>query len=126
MFVRQVGLPTRASGVAKTLNVRHYTLTIQPDFFIPVLLIGTVNFYQFLTCTDLDLAWGSQGQHKAKPIGIIFLHTFHLIRMKFDVAMEQFKLNILRLLLLKSYSNKGNNCHLTDCIKKNKNKKKNL
>ena len=41
--------------------------------------------------TDLDLAWGSQGQCKAKPIGFIFSHTFQLIKMKFDVVMKQFK-----------------------------------
>ena len=33
--------------------------------------------------TDLDLAWESQGQHEAKPIGLIFSHDFHLIRKKF-------------------------------------------
>ena len=37
-------------------------------------------------------------QHKAKPIGFNFSHTFHLVRMQFDVVREQFKLNILRLL----------------------------
>ena len=44
----------------------------------------------YTTFTDLDLAWGSQGQCKVKPIGFILSHTFHLIRMKFDVAMKQF------------------------------------
>ena len=68
----------------------------------------------FLTChayrvhcifpfTDLDLGWGVTGQHKAKPIGFIFSHPFHLTRMKFNVVMKQFKLNILRLLLSKIY-----------------------
>ena len=38
-----------------------------------------------------------------KPIGFIFSHTFHLIRMKFDVVMKQFKFNILRLLFSKIY-----------------------
>ena len=62
------------------------------------------------TLTDLDLAWGSQSRGKIKPIGFIFSHNCDLIRMKFDVVMKQFKLNILRLLLSKIYWNKGNNC----------------
>ena len=41
---------------------------------------------------DLDLTWGSQGQHETKPIGFIFSHTFPLVRMKFDVVMKQFNL----------------------------------
>ena len=57
-----------------------------------------------------------QGQCKAKPIGFIFMHTFHLIWMKFDVV-KRFKLNIVRLLCSKIYWNKGNHCCFTDCIK---------
>ena len=53
--------------------------------------------------TDLDVAWGSQAQRNAKLLGFIFSHTFHLIKMEFDVVMKQFKLNILRLLLSKIY-----------------------
>ena len=37
-----------------------------------------------------------------------FICTFHLIRMKFDMLIEQLKLNILRLLLNKTLGNKGN------------------
>ena len=36
--------------------------------------MDTINFYTD-TVTDLDLAWGSQGQRKAKPLGFIFSHT---------------------------------------------------
>ena len=68
--------------------------------------------------TNHDFARGTQGQRKAKPIGYIFLHTFQLIRLKFDLVMKQLKLNILRLLLNKSYWNKGNNSCFTDYIKK--------
>ena len=34
---------------------------------------------------------------KAKPIHSIVLHTFQLIRMKFDLMLKQFRLNILTL-----------------------------
>ena len=72
----------------------------------------------YTTFTDLDLAWESQGQPKAKPIGFTFFHTFHLIRMKFGVVMKQLKLNILWLFLSKICLNKENKCFSTDCIKK--------
>ena len=55
----------------------------------------------YTTFTDLDLAYGSQGQPEVKLIGFIFSHDFHLIGMKLDMVMKQFKLNILRLLLSK-------------------------
>ena len=45
------------------------------------------------THTDHDLCWGSQGQRKAK-LGYIFSNTFQLIRMRFDMMLKQFKLNI--------------------------------
>ena len=61
--------------------------------------IGTIDFYHFYTTlTDFDLAWGSQGRRKAKYFGLIFSHTFQLIRMKFDIVLKQFKLNMLVLL----------------------------
>ena len=40
--------------------------------------------------------------------------------MKFDVVVKQSKLNILRLLLSKSFGNKENNCCFTDCVQKTK------
>ena len=39
-------------------------------------------------------AWESQDQQK-KSVGFIFLHTFQLIRLKFDVVLDLFKLNTL-------------------------------
>ena len=71
----------------------------RPNLFIPVMLIGTIDFYYFIPLTDLDLAWVSQDQCKAKPLGFIFSYTFQLIRMKFIIVLKQFKLNILILLL---------------------------
>ena len=102
----------------KNLNVGHYLQNVQPKFYIAAMLLGTIWLLPFCTTfTDLDIAWGSQGQHKAKPAGFIFSQTFPLIRMKFDMMMKQFKLNILRLLLREIYGNKGNDCCFTlTCI----------
>ena len=73
----------------------------------------------YTTCTDFYLALESQGQCKAKPIGFIFLHTFHLTRMKFDVVMKQCRLNILRLLMSKISWFYRNSCCFSDwqCFK---------
>ena len=48
--------------------------------------------------TDLGLAWGSQGQRKAKEIAFIFSHSYQLIRTTLSAMLKQFKLNILILL----------------------------
>ena len=39
------GWPTVLSG--KIFNVGHYRQTIQPNFFIPAMLIGTIDLYHF-------------------------------------------------------------------------------
>ena len=62
----------------KDFNVGHCMQTFQPNFFIPIMFIGTT-----FTDIDLDLNWGSQGQ----------------LRMKVDMVLKQFKLSILKLLL---------------------------
>ena len=99
------------SCIAKTLTL-DITCKLSPNFsYLQCLLApltSTIWFY-YWSC------WGLQGQHKAKPFGVI---TFHLIRMKYDVIMKHFKLNILRLFLSKIYWNKGNNCCFTDCLEK--------
>ena len=44
----------------------------------------------YITFTDLDLVWESQGWHKVKCIGFIFLHTFKLVIMKLNMVLKQF------------------------------------
>ena len=44
---------------------------------------------------------------KSNLLAFIFSHTFHLIRMEFDIVMKQFKCNILRPHLSKIYWSKG-------------------
>ena len=85
----------------KNVNIAHYMQTFQPNFCIPAVLTGTIDFLSFVH-SDLDVGWGSQGQRKAKPVGFIFLR---LIRMKFGVVLKQFLFNILTLLLNAIYGN---------------------
>ena len=103
---------------SKNFSIGHYAQTVQPKF------VHTFHAYRhhwllpcYTTFTDLEFVWGSQDEHKVKPIGILFWHTFQLLRIKFDMVMKQFKLNILGLPLRKISGNKGNNCSFTNCIK---------
>ena len=104
------------------VSIGHYTQTILPNVFIPAMLIGTIDFYHFMPFTlTLTLPWG-QAQHEAKSIGFIFSHTFHLIRMKFDVVLKQFKMNFMSLLLSNICVlgvHKGNSCYFIDYSKQN-------
>ena len=111
------------SPILSDKQLLHWTLqTVQPNFFVPAMLLGTIDFYHFIplslvpfyTAFSLTLPGG----HMVSRCCLLFSHTFHLIRMKFDVVMMQFKLNILRLLLSKIYWNKGNICRFIDCFKK--------
>ena len=79
-------------------------------------LTSTINNF-YATVSDLDHGWGSQGQRKANSVGFIFLHTFQLMRMKFDVVQKQFRLNVLILILSEVRWIKGNNFCLTHCMK---------
>ena len=52
----------------KNVNIGHYVQIVQPIFFIPTMLIDTIDFLPFdTTFTDFDFACGSLGQHEAKP-----------------------------------------------------------
>ena len=86
-----------------------YTQACEPNFFIPAIFIGTVDFYHFIP-----------GGHKVseKQKQLAYFSRIYLIRMKFDVVMEEFKLNIPRWIFIKTYRNKGNNSCFTDCVKK--------
>ena len=57
-----------------------------------------------LTLPEDHKVRGSQGQCKSKSL--IFSHMFPLIRIKFDLVLKQFKLNIVILFLSEMYWNK--------------------
>ena len=80
------------SCVAKTL-----TLDITRKLFNQIFYTchADMHYYSYTTFIDIALTRGSQGQHKAKHICFIFSHSFDLVRIKFDVTIKQFKLNIL-------------------------------
>ena len=42
-------LSGRAPWRGKHFNVRHYTVPFQPVCFIPAMLIGTIDFYHFIS-----------------------------------------------------------------------------
>ena len=56
----------------------------------------------YTTFSELDLGWGSQGQHKMKSILhrcwlylLAYSSALHLIRMKIDMTVNQFKLKLI-------------------------------
>ena len=71
MFVQQVVLHS------KNLNVRYYGHIFQPNSFMLVMFIGTINFcYVKYHSRDLDRGWGSQGQVQSKNCWLYFLAHF--------------------------------------------------
>ena len=86
----------------KNFNVGHDMQTVQSNFFMPTMLIGAFDFYHIILLSlTLPLPGVIRSAQSKTPVGFIFFHTFHLMRMKFGVAKKQFKLNILQLLFSK-------------------------
>ena len=102
-FVRPAGRPSVCLAWQKlerwTLHANFSTkdISYMPCLWARFASTRLLPFYT--TFTDLDLASGSQGKHKANPLGFIFSHTFQLIRMKVSMVLKQFKLNTLILYL---------------------------
>ena len=75
----------------KAFNAGLYAANFQPIFFIPIMLLGTTDFFPFCTSFgDLDCGWGSQCQHKAKPVCLNSLYIFQLSGMK-AIQVEHFE-----------------------------------
>ena len=75
------------------------------------MLVGTIDFYHFI---PLSLTLTLAGVDKVSVKQNLTTSSFYLVRIKFDVVMPKFKLNILRLPLSKINRNKGNNCIFTE------------
>ena len=76
-------------------DVGHYMQTVGPNLFIPAMLLGAIDFYHcMLLSLTLTLPGGHKVSTKPKPAVFVFSHTFHFIRMKFNLVVKQFKLNI--------------------------------
>ena len=70
---------------------------------------------------SVSFACESKGQQQVKPTEFFFFsHMFQVIKMKFDVSMKKFKMNILILFYSEILVIKGNNCsyRYTDCVRK--------
>ena len=59
------------SLVAKTFNIGHCTLTVQPIVFIPALFIGVIDFYHFML---LSLTLTCPGVTRSAQIKTYWLH----------------------------------------------------
>ena len=59
--------------MAKTLTLDVTRKLFNQIFVIPAMLVSTVDFFSFYTAfTDLDHAWGSQGQLKVVVVSFPF------------------------------------------------------
>ena len=102
----------------KNFNLGHYMQSVLPVFFF-----HTYHAYRYLTSTilyHLHWPWSCQGHKVSTKLNLLasfFRTLFHLIRMKFDVVMKHFKLDILWLLLSMVYWNEGNKSCFPDCAK---------
>ena len=106
IYVRPAG--QQAGLHDKDLSIGHCKQTVLPKFFVPAMLIGTIDFCHFISLSlTLTFLWGHRVSAKQNLLAS-FSWTFHLIWMYVDV-MKQFKLNILILLLNDFFfSNKKN------------------
>ena len=112
------GLPIRLSILrGRNFKFGHYSQNVQPNSLIPTMLTGTIDFDHFISLSvTLTLA---VGQNVSTNLSASFSYKlFYLTRMKFNMVMNQFKLNILQLLVSEINLTKENNCCFTHCIKK--------
>ena len=72
----------------KTRTLDIYTQTVKPNLFIPAMPIGIIDFYHSILLS-LTLPGGNKVSAKQNVLAS-FSHSFHLIRIKFDVVMKQF------------------------------------
>ena len=88
------------SILAKTLTLDITCELLNVIFFTPAMHIGSIDFNHFVPLSlTLTFPGGHKVSGKQKHLVFIFMQSFQLIRMKFDIALKQFKLNILMLLL---------------------------
>ena len=86
----------------KIFSIGHWVLTFQPNCFVPVMLIDTIDFWHFIPLS-LTLTFAESHKVSTKQLTfwlLFFPHTFQLTEMKLDMVIEQFK---LRLLLSKRF-----------------------
>ena len=98
--------------VGRPSCMANYGQTFQPHILAPALLIGTIYFYHFIPHLVSLALPGVTRYVQCKIFCFIFARTYHLIRMKFDVMLKQFKWNVL--ILLFSNINSG----FMQCVKK--------
>ena len=88
------------------------------NFVITAMLLGTIDFCHFISLT-LTLPGG----HNVFLASFSRTHEFSATRVKFDLVLKQFKLNIMKLILSENYMIQGNTCCFADCVKNNNNNK---
>ena len=106
---------------SKNFNIGLNTQTVQPNFFIPAMLMGTIEFYPFVVISlTLTLPRGHNVSTKqnlsASFSPTLFIWSgWNLMRWWSNPGWTSWCYFCLKR---KKKRNKGNNCCCTDCIKK--------
>ena len=71
-----------ATSLTKDLSHKHFF-----HFFIPAMLIGDIAFYHFIILSVTLILAEGQNVRRKNPVCCIFLYTFQVVKMKFDVMV---------------------------------------
>ena len=93
----------------KNFDVGHHDQAFQSDSFIPAMLEGSSGFCCFILLVVTRSA-------ESKPVHLIFLHTFQLIRMTCWCADKATQVETLIQRLIDIYQIKGSKFCFTHCI----------
>ena len=72
----------------KNFNILHYRQTVHSNFFIPVMLLDTIDFYHFIPLSlTLTLPGGHKVSAKQNLLASFSQNIFLLTMMKFDALV---------------------------------------
>ena len=119
-----VHLASRMAGwlswLGKNFNIGCYMQTFRPIFFIPAMLIGTIDFYHFIPLPLTLTLPGFTRSAQSKTSWLHFLtHIFLTDQDEISYGVEAIDVEHSVLVFIEIFRNKGIKCCFTDFVKKN-------
>ena len=100
------------------VNIKHYEQTYQLNSVTPAMLIGTIDYYHFTPLSvTLSLAGGFKVKAKQNLLASFFCTLFNTWVWTIDMALKQFILNVLVLILSETWWFDGNNRCFIICVR---------